>query len=244
MQNKKEKRKRYKCKKVAPFLIRYRKKGGKSTSQKFGLMSRVGYRGRHTSWCRPKNRLKTNRNDFENSCPFILCTIDKLLCHTQDKKRARIEKLFLSFFTLKSQLAIKIFLVQTPPKIVHAQYCSKSLKKGQKQECMCNYLPVFWKNFFSIRRHQGSFFYKPLRKILRSLQKFILFFKIKKLKARWMCVPPFKIAFYHLGAMVHIETNCYNTSRFFSRKFMCVHELYIFFNQKILHFKKTHTHKL
>ena len=51
-----------------------------------------------------------------------------------------------------------------------------------------------------------------------------------------MCVPPFKIAFYHLGAMVHIETNCYNTSRFFSRKFMCVHELYIFFNKKILHF--------
>ena len=59
-----------------------------------------------------------------------------------------------------------------------------------------------------------------------------------------MCVPPFKIAFYHLGAMVHIETNCYNTSRFFSRKFMCVHELYILLNQKILHFKKTHTHKL
>ena len=189
MQNKKEKRKRYKCKKVAPFLIRYPKKGGKSTSQKFGLMSRVGYRGRHTSWCRPKNRLKTNRNDFENSCPFILCTIDKLLCHTQDKKRARIEKLFLSFFTLKSQLAIKIFLVQTPPKIVHAQYCSKSLKKGQKQECMCNYLPMFWKFFFNPQT-SGILFYKPLRKILRSLQKFILFFQNKKIKGTMnVCSP-------------------------------------------------------
>ena len=189
-EKRKRKRKRYKCKKVAPFLIRYWKKGGKSTSQKFGLMSRVGYRGRHTSWCRPKNRVKTNRNDFENSCPFILCTIDKLLCHTQDKKRARIEKLFLSFFTLKSQLAIKIFLVQTPPKIVHAQYCSKSLKKGQKQECMCNYLPMFWKFFLQSADIRDPFFTNHWEKYCDPSKNLFFFSKKKKIKGTMnVCSP-------------------------------------------------------
>ena len=50
-----------------------------------------------------------------------------------------------------------------------------------------------------------------------------------------MCVPPFKIAFYHLGAMVHIETNCYNTSR------SCVCMNCIFFLIKKFFISKKHT---
>ena len=107
----------------------------------------------------------------------------------QDKKRARIEKSFLSFFTLKSQLAIKIFLVQTPPKIVHAQYCSKSLKKGQKQECMCNYLPMFWKFFFQSADIRDPFL-QTTEKNIAIPPKIYSFFQNKKIKGTMnVCSP-------------------------------------------------------
>ena len=96
---------------------------------------------------------------------------------------------------------------------------------------------------------QGSFFTNNWEKYC-NISKNLFFFSKNKIKGTMFVCSPFKIAFYHLGAMVHIETNCYNTSRsnllcsiFFPRKFMYVYELYIFFNQKFLHLKK-HTPKL